>query len=477
VLLCAFCVQLVAQQQAPPSTKVERKNMAPVSKDVLQVKLPMPYETTLSNGLQVLILEDHRLPLVSLQYSIAAAGAVYEPPEMPGVASITAQMLREGTTTRKSLQIAQEIELLGASIGASSGFGSSAATVGASGLSDNFDKWLELAHDLLLNPTFPKEELDRLKQRLKVSLRQQRSSPGFLNNERFSRAVYGSHPSSVVSATEASIDAITPEILAKWHRERWTPQNSILGIAGDVKPSEVVPKLEKLLAAWKKTELKEVLPPNPVPPAEKKVWLVNRPNSVQTSISIGNLAIDRRHADYVPLVVANHVIGGGPTGRLFINLREEKGYTYGAGSSFSALKWPGPWRASADVRTEVTEGAMTEFINEINRLRDQLIPEKDLDEAKRAIVASFALSLEDPDQLLNYHIIRKIYGFPADYWDTYPAKIMAVTPAEAQRVAQKYIDPANLQIVAVGDVAKIRPIMEKYGPVEVYEADGRKVGN
>ena len=344
-------------------------------------------------------------------------------------------------------------------------------------MSDNFDRWFALAHDLLLNPVFPQEELDRLKQRLKVSLRQQRASPAFLNNERFSKAVYGSHPGSVVTMTEASIDAITPEVLAKWHRERWAPQNAILGIAGDVKPAELIPKLEQTLAAWKKSELMEVLPANPTPPAQKKIWLVNRPNSVQTSIAMGNLAIDRRHTDYIPLTVANHVIGGGPTGRLFINLREEKGYTYGAGSGFAALKWPGPWRASAEVRTEVTEGAMTEFFNEINRLRDQLVTERDLDEAKRAIVASFALSLENPDQLLNYQIIRKIYGFPADYWDTYPARVMAITPADVQRVARKYIDPANIQIVAVGDVTKIRSIMEKFGPVEVYEADGRKAGN
>jgi predicted Zn-dependent peptidase len=275
----------------------------------------------------------------------------------------------------------------------------------------------------------------------------------------------------------AVIDKLSSEILAKWHSERYVPHNTILGIAGDVKPEELVPRLEKLLAGWKKTELKEVLPPNPIAPAQKKVILVDRPGSVQTTLAMGNIAIDRTDPDYVALTVMNRVIGGGIGGRLSLNLREEKGYTYGAGSGFTALKYPGPWRAAAAVRTEVTDGAMTEFLKEINRIRDERIPEDELEEAKRAIVAGFALSLESPEQLLGYAIVQKIYGFPHDYWDTYPAKILAVTSEDAQRVARKYLDTAKIQIVAVGDASKIKPVMEKYGPVEIYDAEGKKVGN
>jgi predicted Zn-dependent peptidase len=152
----------------------------------------------------------------------------------------------------------------------------------------------------------------------------------------------------------------------------------------------------------------------------------------------------------------NHVLGGGPAARLFLNLREEKGYTYGVYSNFTALKYPGPWRAGADVRTEVTDGAMTEFYREFQRIRDEKVPTSELDEAKRALVASFALSLENPP---------------------YPAKIMAVTADDIQRVARKYINPDNLQVVAVGDVSKIKPVFEKYGPVEVFDGDGKKIGN
>ncbi len=477
LLLWTLASPSSAQQDvSPPNlSAVERKNLAPVSKDILKVSLPRPIERKLSNGLTVLIVEDHRLPLISLQFNIGGAGPVYDPSDLPGLANVTAQMLREGTTSRKSLQIAEESELLGASVSAGSGYGSSAATVSASGLSDNFDKWFALATDVLLNPSFPADELGRLKQRIKVQLRQQRASANFLSNERFSRAVYGTHPAAIVTTTEAAIDALTPEKLAQWHREKYLPQNAVLGVAGDVHSTDLIAELEKALAPWKKTDAAEVLPPNPRPASERKVMLVNRPNSVQTSLVIGNIAIDRRDPDYIPLVVANHVFGGGITGRLSLNLREAKGYTYGIGSGLSALKWPGPWRTVTAVRSEVTEGAMTEFFQEIKRFRDELTPEKELDEAKRAIVASFALSLEDPDQVLGYYIVRSIYKFPADYWDSYAAKVMAVTPADIQRVVRKYLNPDAFQVVAVGDASKIKEPMEKFGTVEVYDTEGKKL--
>src|SRR5215510_5317375 len=471
LLLGLVCPAVGQEDHSADTSKVERKNRAPVSKDILKVTLPRATETTLSNGVVVLIMENHRLPMISIQYNISGAGPLFEPANTPGLASITAQMLREGTKTKTSVQIAEQSAQLGAEISAQAGFGSSATVLNASGLSDNFDQWLALTDDILLNASFPADELNRLKQRLKAQLRQQRANPNFLANERFSRAVYGSYPAATVSATNESIDAITSEMLAKWHQERYAPQNAILGITGDVKAAELVPKLEKWLASWKKTDLAEVLPANPKPAASKRVFLVDRPNSVQTTVVLGNIAIDRRDPDYIPVNVANHILGGGPAARLFLNLREEKGYTYGVYSSFTALKYPGPWRAGGDVRTEVTAGAMTEFFKEFQRLREEKVPAGELEEAKRAIVASFALSLERPSELLSYAIVRKIYGFPGDYWDSYPAKVMAVTADDIQRVARQYINPNALQVVAVGDTGKIKSVMEKYGPIEVYDAE------
>jgi len=476
--LFSFTIQAaVPQEHEEDLSKVERKNRAPVSKDILRVKLPHAIEKTLSNGLTVLIMENHRLPLVSLQYNISGAGPIYEPATTPGLASATAQMLTQGTKTKTSVQIAEQLAQLGASLNAASGFGSAVTVISASGLKDNFDEWFALANDTLLNPTFPADELNRLKQRQKAQLRQQRTSPTFLSNETFSRVVYGNHPASRISPTNESIDLFTPEALAKWHHDRYTPQNSLLAIAGDVNASELIPHLETMLAGWKKTELKEVLPPNPKAATEKKVYLIDRPNSVQTSIMLGNIAVDRRDPDYIALQVFNHILGGSGAARLFLNLREEHGYTYGVYSALTALKYPGPWRAYGDFRTEVTGGAMTEFFKEFQRIRDERVPASELDDAKRAIVASFALSLESNDDLLGYAIVRKVYGFPNDYWDTYPAKIMAVSAADVQRVARKYLNPENMQVVAVGDLSKIKSVMEKYGPVEIYDADGKKVGN
>lgn len=468
-------VALLAQDAAVSPSKVERKDRAPVSREILQVKLPKPVEAKLKNGLTVLILEDRRAPYISMQLYIGGAGALLEPAGMAGLANVTAQMLREGTRTKTSLQIADDIDRLGASINAGASFGSADAVLSAAGLSDNFDAWFAIASDMLLQPSFPADELEKLKQRMRVQLREQRSGANFLLNERFNRVVYGDHPAAQVSATAESLDALTRETLVQWHRERFVPQNTILGIAGDVRAKDLLAKLEKRLAGWKKTELNPTWPRDPVAASARKVLLVHRPNSVQTTVALGNIAIDRRSPDYMAMVVMNDVIGGGASARLFLNLREEKGYTYGVYSDFSALRYPGPWRAGGNMRTEVTDGALVEFFKEIRRIRDESVPSKELAESKRSIVASFALSLEQPSRVLNFAITRTLYGLPADYWDAYSSKIAAVTAEDVQRVARKYLNPETLQLVAVGDATKIKTILETYGAVDVYDTNGALV--
>ena len=170
----------------------------------------------------------------------------------------------------------------------------------------------------------------------------------------------------------------------------------------------------------------------------------------------------------------DRIVGGGAAARLFMNLREVHGYTYGAYSQLVARRYAGPWVAQGSMRTDATGGAMTEFMNEINRIRDKAVPEKELEETKRSIVAGFALTLERPTELLDYAIALKVYNLPADYWDTYPAKIMAITAEQVQRVARKYIVPDDLQIVAVGDAAKLKPVLDKYGTVQVFDTQRRK---
>jgi predicted Zn-dependent peptidase len=208
--------------------------------------------------------------------------------------------------------------------------------------------------------------------------------------------------------------------------------------------------------------------------APVRVYLVNRPNSVQTTLYLGTQGLTRNDPDYVPLAVANRVLGG-TMGRLFRHLREEKGYTYGIGSNISTAPYVSDWSASTNVRTDVTEPALRDLLAEIAEMRDKPVPEKELADSKRAVVAQFALSLESPQRILSYSLENWEQNLPATYWDTYPAKISAVTAEQAQAAAKKYWDPSRLQIVAVGDASKIRDILAKFGNVEVYDSEGRPV--
>jgi zinc protease len=457
------------QDKSTPTSKVERLNRAPVSKEILKVKLPRPVETILPNGINVMILEDHRFPLVNVQFEINGAGPLYEPANQPGLAGATARMLDAGTKTRTGVQIAEQIDSLGAKFSASAGFGSSTTALTASGLSDTFEQWFALTADVLLHPSFPADELAQYQSRTKPALLQQRSQPNFLANQTFNRALYGTFPAAVVSTTPESLDSLTPAVLADWHDKRYAPQNTILAISGDVHAATLIPKLRQWLAEWQRSKASVSLPPGPPPATKGKVYLVDRPGSVQTTLLMGNLAIERGDPDYPALVVMNEVLGAGPASRLFLNLREEKGYTYGVYSNLIARKYAGPWTAGGDLRTEVTDGAMTEFLRELNRIRDEKVPEDELDAARRSVVARFALTLESPAQLIGYAITRKTYNFPADYWDKYPAQIAAIKAEDVQRVAKKYINPATMQVVAVGDASKIKKVLEKYGPVEMVD--------
>jgi zinc protease len=473
--VCAVLVGQVPQDpgsKAIPLSKVERLNKAPVSHEILHVKLPKPVEMKLPNGLTVLLLEDHRLPLVTARFNILGAGALDDPAELPGLANVTAAMLHEGTAKRVSKQIAEETEKLGASISAQAPWGSETVVLTASGLSDNASQWTALAADVLLNPTFPADELAKLKARMKIQVQQQRSTSGFLMAERFNRAVYGDHPAAVTSATAQALDKITPAMLADWHKSRYVPENTILGITGDIRQADVM-RMFGSLRGWKAGDGKAALPAATKPANGRRIFLVDRPGSVQADVEIGNIAINRTDSDYVPMVVMDRIVGGGAAARLFMNLREVHGYTYGAYSQLVARRYAGPWIAEGQMRTDATAGAMTEFMNEINRIRDQIVPESELEENKRSIVAGFALSLERPDQLLDYAITAKVYKLPADYWDTYPAKIMNITAEQVQRVARKYIVPDDLQIVAVGDAVKLKPVLDKYGTVQVFDASGK----
>lgn len=461
------------QQQTTKGAVVKGK--APVNKEVLKVKLPRAEETTLKNGLRVVLLPAHKVPTFNMQMVVLSGGLV-DKPDYRGLASFTATLLREGTAKRSSKDIAEQVDALGASLNANSGFSSMTSTVSTGGLVENMDQTLDLFADVIRNPTFPQAEVDKYKTRTLAQLQFQRSIPQFLAAEQFQKAIYGtSHPASLIAPPAESLKKLTSKDLADFHSTYYRPNNAILAVVGDVTMKELVPKLEKYFGDWQKADV----PATTIPPApaqsDSRIYLIDRPGSVQTVLQLGTLGIERTSPDYFAVLLADRVLGGGPSARLFLNLREDKGYTYGAYSTFGGSKFKGTWISSSEVRTDVTEGAMKEFMYELNRLRNDIVPAEELDNAKRAIIGSFALSLEQPAFLLQNIITQKLYNLPADYWDTYPQKVSAITAQDVQRAAQKYIDLGHLQVVAVGDAAKAREILAKYGKVELYNAEGKPV--
>lgn len=461
--------------QQPPSTQgMVLKGKAPISNVVLEVKLPRPLEADLPNGAHLMVLEDRRLPNISFQIIIPGAGGYYDPATQTGLAQYTAQMMREGTKTRATLQIAQELETMAAGVAASSGLSSQTASVSGGALTENFDKVFDIAVDILLNPTFPVEEWERAKARAKSGLQQQRTSPNFLASERYNAIMYGDHPAGRITTTALALDAITRDAMVEFHRARYVPDQALIAFSGDISLAEARKKVEAKLGGWKKAGVPKPAIQDPPAPGTPKVTLVARPNSVQTLLMVGAPSMTRTDPDYEELTVANRVLGG-TMGRLFRHLREEKGYTYGIGSAFSAPKYRGDWTASTSVRTAVTEAALTDLLAEIAEMRDKPVPSSEFEDAKRAIAAAFALSLENPGAVLNYYVQSWTYALPADYWDTYPAKISAVTPAQAQAAAKKYWDASRLHIVAVGDAPAVTEILKKKGVLEVYDADGKRI--
>ncbi|MDQ3908652.1 MAG: insulinase family protein, partial [Acidobacteriota bacterium] len=336
-ILCAPLARVKAQQpgtggpQTGPAGQslkgADLRGKVPVNRDVLKVTLPRPQEAALKNGLRVLLIENHNVPTFNMQL-VFRGGGFNDPADKRGRAGMVAALLREGTKTRSSREISEAVDSLGSTLGATSGIASMITTVSSSGLVDNLDRTLDLFADVVRNPKFAPEEVEKYKSRLLAQLQFQRSVPGFLAQSQFSRAVYGEHPAGQISPQEAAIKSITPDDLAQFHSTYYHPNNAFLAVFGDVTMKELLPKLERVFGDWPKGNA----PAAPSLPAvqsqtKPRVFLIDRPGSVQTTLMLGNLGIERTNADYFPLLVMNQILGGGPAARLFMNLREDKGYT------------------------------------------------------------------------------------------------------------------------------------------------------
>jgi len=473
ILALAFVTAAQEGQEMTSLKGVVLKGKAPVSNEILRVNLPRPIEGKLKNGLPVLVLEDHRAPTIVMDLVIPAA-ALSDLNAMAGVADATADMIRLGTRTRDSRQIVETLAELGASLNTQAGFSSRNAHIRVSTLIENLDAVLELLADVLLNPSFPQDELDKWKQRQLSGLQQARTQPGFLAEERMHQILYEGDARSLIAPTPDSIGKLTRQHLVDFHAARYSPAGAVLGVAGDVKAKDLFARLDKHLAAWKGKA--GDLPQLPLrePIDKRRVILIHRPNSVQTYLLLANRAIDRLSPDYYACTVMNRVLGQGPAARLFRNIREEKGYTYGIRSSFNALRSMNHFDVGTSVRTEVTGPALEEILKEFTDIRQRLVPSDELDGAKRAIVANFALGLESSSNLLGQVLTRREYAFPGDYWDRYPENIMKVTAEDVRRVAAKYVPVDNVQIVAVGDASKVRDVLAKFGEVVEFNAEGER---
>lgn len=461
-----------AQDKSTPTGKIERLNRAPVNKEVLRVQLPRPTVVKLDNGLTVILLEDHKLPTVAFTMWIRP-GQLGDPDDVPGLALFTASMLREGTGHRTSAQISEEVDSLGANLNANSAFGAGYTVVTASGLSNDSERVLDLMSDMVLHPVFPTGELMQYKQREQAALEQRLANPGFLAQQAIRRLLYVEPPLSVASPTKDSVEKVTAEDLKRFHGQHYRPGNTLLGVTGDFQTPAMRALAEKYLGAWTGAAEQPVELPKSVTTQPAKITLVDRPGSVQTFIVGGDRTIQRTDPDYYALAVMNQVLGGGPQSRLFLDLREEHSYTYGAYSRFTAEGYAGDWNSSAAVRSPVTDGSMERFIYEFKRIGEERVPPDELDDARRAIVAGFALSLERPGELLNNMLEVQFLGLPADYWDKYPDRISAVSAAEVQAAARKYVDLSHMQWVCVGDRKQIEEVLAKYGKVAVVNAEGR----
>jgi predicted Zn-dependent peptidase len=450
------------------------KGKAPVNRTVLKVKLPKAQEATLKNGLRIVVLERNKIPTFSMEL-VVLSGGLSDSADKRGLAGVTAAILREGTAKHNSREIAELLDTLGATVGANSGLNSFTTNVSAAGLVENFDQVLGLFSEVIRTPSFPADELDKYKSRTTFLLQGARSQATFLAQERLAQAIYGDHPAATVSQPVETLKKLTADDLKRFHAANYLPNNSILFLVGDVRLKEVLPKIQSAFGDWKSGTAPQLVIKEVPLQSASRIQLINRPGSVQTVFQIGALGITRTDPDYAGFAVMNRILGGGASSRLFLNIREDKGYAYSVGSSFNTSKYRGTFVASSPVRTEVTEGTLREFMNEFKRIREEKVSPAELDNAKRAIVGQFALALENPQSLLQNIITQKLYNLPADYWDTYPQRVEAITAEDVQRIAQAYIDLPHLQIIAVGDAAKTRDVLAKFGHLDVYDTDGKLV--
>ena len=446
------------------------RTTAPEALAPVPFNIPQPYKTSLPNGLRIVIFEDQRLPLVSYRLAFFS-GDVNDPPNAAGLTSAITSMLNEGTENYSSQALAEKVERLGAGIGASSS--NDFTIISASALALYDTEILELMAEILFRPTFPEDELDLYKRNTIENLKFQRSQPNFLAGEQTARLLYGEHPYAKVSTTAEDIEKLERNSLMAFHEKAFVPNNAVFVAVGDVNRDALVKQIEEHFGDWKPGETAKSSFPQPPERHERTLTIVDRKGSAQSNIVLANLAMDRSNPDYFPALVMNQVLGAGASSRVFMNLREEKGYTYGAYTRLDAKKLSGDFEATAEVRTPVTGDSLKEFFYELDRIRADKVSEDELADAKNFLTGVFPIRAETQEGLTGLLVNQQLYSLPEDYLQTYRDNVDAVTADDIQRVANKYIQPEKMAIVIVGDAEDILPQAKAYaGNVEIFDTDG-----
>jgi len=441
----------------------------PASGPASDLRFPAIVRAQTRTGLELDTVASTALPVVYFRLVIKSGDAA-DPAGMPGMAHLVAEMLKEGTRTRNSAKLAEDVEFLGASLDV----GSDEEAVYISGrcLKDQMDAMLEIIADVAQNPTFSDAELTKLKRRELDRLQLQLADPSFLAAREVYAALYGAHPYGHVDTTEAVINRVRRADLQRWHRANFVANNAFLVTVGDTTPDAVATSAERVFARWRAGNVVDAAYPATPTRTERKIIVVDRRDSVQSVISVANLALARRDPQYIPLLIANQVLGGSPAARLFMDLRERRSLTYGAGSRVGESVDVAPFRAYASVRNAVTAEAMSAFMEHLDRIVRDAPPAEELGNAQRFLSDSFPLRIETPGKIADLVAQLRIYGLPDDYWDTFRTQIRAVTAEQALAAAHQYIHPESAVIVVVGKAAEVAEPLRLYGDVTIVSPEG-----
>jgi zinc protease len=419
-------------------------------------KLPPAERRTLSNGLEVLVVRHSELPIVALDLVIRM-GAAGDPSGQGGLASLTADMLDEGTKTRSSLEISDQLADIGSYMGVNAGWDSTTANMLT--LKRHLDRALEIYSDVLLNPSFPEQELARLRDTRMTGFRQRRDDPNQIASMVYSGLLYGKgHPyGRSLTGNEESLGAVAGADVRKFYATFYRPNNATLIVVGDTTADEVVPKLERAFGKWEKAHVPAVdVSAAPVERDRPALYVVDRPGSAQSVIYVGHVGVTRSNPDYFPLLVMNNLLGGGFVSRINLNLREEKGYTYGARSFFDFRRGAGPFTATAPVQTAVTKESVVELLKELRGVRGEIpVTAQELEYAKQGIIRGFPRTFETPSQIADRLETVVTYGLPDTYFNSYIERVQGVTLEDVNRVANRYLQPDRMAVVIVGDRSKI----------------------